>query len=152
MSGRPTENLAMERAAGKEQAVSLSSQFCSQVILQTILVSLEVHWKKWTMIAIIDTVSQWPYILKMTALEMGCHPSSLRGWYTPWGVCLRVWNIFVMTSQTDRCHSVFPLWSLTTNQLNLTELSLLMLLQHKTILYLMYWHYINLPDCTSKVL
>ena len=49
------KNLAMERATEEEQAVSLSAQFCLELILQNILVSLEVHRKKQTMIAILDT-------------------------------------------------------------------------------------------------
>jgi hypothetical protein len=54
-------NLAMERAI-EVQAVSLSTQFCLQLIMQIILLSLEVNEKKWTLIAIKDTVSQWSHI------------------------------------------------------------------------------------------
>jgi len=91
----------MERATEEEKAVLISTQFCSQLNLQTILVSLEVHGEKHTVRAIIDTGSQWSYILKKTALEMGCQLSSLRRWYTPYleGVCPRGWNAFVMTLQ-----------------------------------------------------
>jgi len=49
-----------------------------------ILVSVEINGKKQTMLAIIDRDSQWSYILKKMALEMGCQPSSLRGLYTPY--------------------------------------------------------------------
>jgi predicted aconitase len=69
----------MERATEEEQVVLISTQFCSQLNLQTILVSLEAHRKKHTVRVIIDTGSQWSYILKKTALGMGCQLSSLRG-------------------------------------------------------------------------
>jgi hypothetical protein len=58
---------ALEKAT-EEQDVSISNQFCVELILQTILVILEVNKKKWSVIAIIDTCSEQSYILKKTAL------------------------------------------------------------------------------------
>ena len=95
------KNTAMGKATEEEQDVSLPTQFCLQLILQTILLSLEVNWKKRTMVAIIDTGCWQSYILKKTVLEMGCQACSLRGWYTPYleGVYARGWNVLVMNSQ-----------------------------------------------------
>ena len=45
------KNPAMEKATEEEQDVSISSQFSSELILQTILVILEVNGKKWSMVA-----------------------------------------------------------------------------------------------------
>ena len=71
--------IAMERETEEEQAVLLSTQFCSQLILQNILVSVEVNRKKWTVMAYIETGSYRLHILKKRTLEMGYNPSSLRG-------------------------------------------------------------------------
>jgi len=51
-------NPAMDKATEEEQNVSLSTQSCSQLILQNILVSLKVKGKKRIVIPIIDTGSQ----------------------------------------------------------------------------------------------
>jgi hypothetical protein len=49
------KNLTIEIATEEEQAVSLSTQFCLELILQNILVSLKVNGDKQTMLAITDT-------------------------------------------------------------------------------------------------
>ena len=45
----------MKKVTEEEQDVSISTQFCLDLILQTILVSVEVNGKKWSLIATIDT-------------------------------------------------------------------------------------------------
>jgi len=47
------KNPALEKVTEEEQDVSISTQFCLELILQTILVILVVNGKKWSMIAII---------------------------------------------------------------------------------------------------
>ena len=68
------KNPEMEKRTEGKQDVLLSTQFCSDLIGQTILVSFEVNWTNRTARAITDTDSKPSYVLKKTALEMGCQP------------------------------------------------------------------------------
>jgi hypothetical protein len=93
------KNAAMERATEEEQTVSLSTQFCLQLILQNIFVSLEVNRKKRTVIAVINS---FPVVVHLE--EDGIRNGMLtfkteRVINSLFGGCLsRGWNIFVMTS------------------------------------------------------
>ena len=124
------ENSATEKVKEGKQNISLSTQFCLDLILQTILVSLEVKWNKRTLRAIIDTGSQLSYGLKKTALEIGCQPvkyerviHSLFGGSMSKRMEHPCYDLPV--DRCRRCHSDFPFSSWTTNKSHLTELGLL---------------------------
>jgi hypothetical protein len=67
-------NPSTEKATEEKKNISLSTQFYSDIFLQTILISLEVNWKKWTVTVTIDTGAQRSSTLKKTALKCDVDP------------------------------------------------------------------------------
>ena len=67
-------------------------------------------------------------------------------------ICPRGWNVFyyLHVDRCTRCHSDFPFSSLTTNKSHLTELGLLVLFQHNTVLALVYRHYIKIYQAVTQ--